>query len=175
MILGLDVSTSVTGASVINKDGKLIFCEAWRTDKKGLSFYDKLSIIRKRLRSIKQLFKIDAIVVEEPLMGFKSGFSSAQTITKLQRFNGAVCWICKEAFNKEASSIRASSARKQCGIKVARGQNAKQVVLEYLLQTEEDFDISYTKNGNPVKGTYDMADSIVIARAAFLQQKTKKT
>ena len=175
MILGLDVSTSVTGASVINKEGKLIFCEAWRTDKKGLSFYDKLYILKKRMKSINELFKINAIFIEEPLMGFKSGFSSAQTISKLQRFNGAVCWICKETFRREPVPIRASAARKQCGIKVPRGSNSKQVVLEHVLDSEEEFEISYTKNGNPVKGSYDMADSLVIARAAYLQKKIKNT
>ena len=53
MLLGLDVSTSITGATVINNDGELVFCEAWRTDKKGLSFFDKLSMIHERIVSIK--------------------------------------------------------------------------------------------------------------------------
>jgi len=31
MIIGLDVSTSITGATVIDEDGKLLHCEAWDT------------------------------------------------------------------------------------------------------------------------------------------------
>jgi len=173
MILGLDVSTSITGASVINDEGKLIFCEAWRTDRPNSSFYDKLYIIKKRLRSIKELFKIKAVFIEEPLMGFKSGFSSAQTISKLQRFNGAVSWICKETFNAGPSQLRASTARKACGIHIKRGEKSKEIVLKYLLDNEEDFSISYTKYGNPVKGSYDMADSVVIAKAGLKLWKKK--
>ena len=174
MILGLDVSTSVTGASLIDKDGNLLFCEAWRTDKKDLTFYNKLDIINRRLKALAKVFKIKTIYIEEPLMGFKSGFSSAQTLSKLQRFNGAVCWICKDVFKKEPIFIRASSARKECNIKVPRGAKTKEFILNYLLDNVKEFDITYTKHGNPVKGSYDMADSIVIATAGFKIWKKKK-
>ena len=175
MLLGLDVSTSITGATVVNNDGELVYCDAWRTDKKDLSFFDKLSKIKKRIESIKKLYKIKEIYIEEPLMGFKSGFSSAQTIAKLQRFNGAVCWMCKETFKRNPAQIRASSARKLCGIKVEKGKKAKDVVLNFLLDSEPTFEISYTKYGNPTKGSYDMADSIVIARAGFKLWKEKNS
>ena len=175
MLLGLDVSTSITGATVINSDGELVFCEAWRTDKKDLSFFDKLERIKKSIEGIKKLYKIKQVYIEEPLMGFKSGFSSAQTIAKLLRFNGAVSWICKETFRREPIHIRASSARKHCGIKVEKGKKAKDVVLNFLLDSEPSFEISYTKYGNPAKGSYDMADSIVIARAGFKLWKEKNS
>ena len=175
MLLGLDGSTSITGATVINNGGELVFCEAWRTDKKGLSFFDKLSMIQERIASIKKLYKIKQVYVEEPLMGFKSGFSSAQTIAVLQRFNGAVSWMCKETFKRDPVHIRASSARKLCGIKVERGKKAKDIVLNFLLDNEPTFEISYTKYGNPVKGSYDMADSIVVARAGFKLWKEKNS
>ena len=175
MLIGLDVSTSVTGASVIDKDGKIVFCEAWRTDKSKWSFYDKLTFIKKRLSSLKELYKITAVYIEEPLMGFKTGFSSAQTISLLQRYNGAIAWICKEMFFREPIYIRASTARKACGIAIKRGEKAKDVVLKYLLDNEEGFDISYTKYGNPVKGSYDIADSIVIAKAGLQQWKKKNS
>ena len=44
MILGLDISTSITGVSIVDRDNELIYCDAWRTDKKGLSHFDKLDI-----------------------------------------------------------------------------------------------------------------------------------
>ena len=61
--------------------------------------------------------------------------------------------------------IGATSARKQVGI-VPRGQKAKQVVLEHLLETEPAFKIEYTKHGNPKPESYDRADAIVIAKKA---------
>jgi hypothetical protein len=98
MILGLDVSTSITGASIVDKYGDLIYCQAWRTDKKGLSFYKKLDIIKEN-------------------------------------------------------------------VSVKRGQNSKEIVLKNILESHKNFKAEYTKKGNPVKGTYDRADSVVIAKA----------
>ena len=48
MILGLDVSTSITGATVIDNKGNVVLCEAWDT-RKYKSFFDKASYINGRL------------------------------------------------------------------------------------------------------------------------------
>jgi hypothetical protein len=167
MILGLDISTSITGASVVDRNNELIYCEAWRTDRKGLSHYTKLDIIRDKVCYIKSQYPIEQVYVEEPLNMFAAGRSSAQVISKIQRFNGVVCWILREVFDFEPKYINASTARKTCGIKVPRGQKAKEVVLEYVLENERSFKAVYTKKGNPVKGVYDKADSLVIAKAGY--------
>ena len=31
MILGLDISRSITGATILDEEGKIIFCESWDT------------------------------------------------------------------------------------------------------------------------------------------------
>ena len=165
MILGLDVSTSITGASIIDKYGDLIYCQAWRTDKKGLSFYQKLDIIKENVLFIRAQYPIEMVYVEEPLGMFASGRSSAQIISKIQRFNGATCWILSQAFNLEPKYINVFTARKKCGISVKRGQNSKEIVLKNILESHENFKAAYTKKGNPVKGTYDRADSVVVAKA----------
>ena len=107
---------------------------------------------------------------------FRSGFSSAKTLSTLASFNGIVSWICYQIFGKESEYVSASSARKLCGIKIPRGQKAKQVVLQFLLDNEPDFEVLYTKYGNPKPESYDKADSWVIARAGWIQecQKMKK-
>ena len=175
MILGLDVSTSITGASIIDENDELVYCESWKTHKKSLSFYDKLCLIQQNLIDLQLRYDITSVFIEEPLMGFKSGFSSAQTISKLQRFNGVVCWICYVSLDLKPELISAATARKTCGIKVPRGQKAKEVVLQFFLDNEPNFDIIYTVHGNPVKGSYDMADSAVIARAGNKLWKEKKS
>ena len=55
-----------------------------------------------------------------------------------------------------------------CGIKIPRGTKAKQVVLNFVIETEKDFVVEYTRHGNPKPNTYDRADSYVVAKAAFL-------
>jgi len=166
-ILGLDVSTSITGASIIGSDGELLFCEAWRTDKKGYTFYQKLDIIKHKLYSVIINHRVDKVYVEEPLIMFAAGKSSAQTISLIQRYNGAVCWMCREIYDIEPIYVRASTARKLYNIKVPRGQNTKEIILEHVLAKEPKFSIKQTRFGNPEKGSYDRADSIVVARAGY--------
>ena len=43
--------------------------------------------------------------------------------------------------------------------------NAKEKVLQFIIDKYPDIDIQYTKHGNPKPGTLDMCDSIVIALA----------
>lgn len=174
MILGLDISTSITGATIVDRHGVLIYCKAWKTDKKGLSFYRKLEIIKDHILFLKTQYPIEKIYVEEPLNMFRAGKSSAQIISLIQRFNGIVCWILKEAFDIEPHYINPTTARKQCGIKIQRGQKAKECALKHVIENEKDFKIVYTKHGNPVKGTYDRSDSWVIAQAGHYLWKKEK-
>jgi len=174
MILGLDISTSITGATVLDRHGDLIYCKAWRTDKKDLSFYQKLDIIKDKACFMTIQYPIEKIYIEEPLGMFAAGRSSAQVISKLQRFNGACCWILREIFDMDPNYIHVSTARKICGIKIRRGQKAKEIVLEHVLENEKKFKAVYTKNGNPIKGIYDKADSLVIAKAGYYLSKNER-
>lgn len=61
--------------------------------------------------------------------------------------------------------IAATSARKQAGVGIKRGDNAKEKVLQFILDKYPDIDILYTKHGNPKPGMLDMCDSIIIALA----------
>ena len=89
----------------------------------------------------------------------------------LAKFNGTVSWICYNIFEIQPEFIGASTARKLCGIKVPRGQKSKEVVLNYLLDNEDGFGILYTVYDNPKPGSYDRADSLVIAKAGLGEWK----
>ena len=167
MILGLDISTSITGATVIDDKGEIVLCEAWDT-RKYKNFFDKAAHIRSCLVDVKNEFPIKTIVVEQSLQMFRAGFSSAKTLTTLSKFNGAVSWMCYNIMGVEPEYVSASSARKQIGIKVPRGTKAKEVVLEHVKNNVPNFEYELTKAGNPKAGTYDRADSIVLAKYACL-------
>ena len=55
MILGLDISTSITGATVIDDNGNIVYCEAWDT-RKLKNFFDKGAYIKSRLADIRIKF-----------------------------------------------------------------------------------------------------------------------
>lgn len=175
MIIGLDISTSLTGFTVLNEDGSILHNEVIDLRSKKLeSMFDKALTVKNRLLEIKHLYNVKDIFIEQSLNAFRPGLSSAQVILTLGKFNGIVSWICYEIFQKEPEYIGASTARKSIGIKVEKGQNAKEIVLKYVLDTEPTFKVDYTPKGNPKPGTYDRADSLVIAKAGYNLCQNKK-
>lgn len=175
MILGLDVSTSITGVTVLNEGGEVLFNEAWDTRNKNHfpDLFRKAEYINLRLLNLQENFPIDSVYIEQSLQSFRSGFSSAQTLSTLSRFNGIVSWLCYDIFGQIPEMIPASTARKMCGIKIKRGENTKAKVLQFIVDTEPSFGVLYTKHGNPKPGCFDRADSLVIARAGYELCKQK--
>ena len=175
MIWGLDVSTSITGATVVDKDGKVVYTVAWDTRNKNHfpTLISKATWVEDRLIDIGKKYKIEEIYIEQSLQSFRSGFSSAKTLSTLSRYNGIISWICFQVFHREPDYLAATSARKSCGITVPKGTKAKEVVLKYLLDNEPSFEVEYTRHGNPKPDSYDRADSIVIAKAGYIEWKQR--
>ena len=168
-VLGLDVSTSITGATVLDRSGNLLYSEAWdtRNKKHFPTLFHKASIIKGRLEGLKCQFEIESVFIEQSLQSFRSGFSSAQTLSTLSKFNGIVSWFCYEVFEEEPEMIAASSARKRAGIKLDRTKDTKQQILDFYLDKNPSVVIEYTHKGNPKPQYKDIADSWVIAKAGL--------
>jgi len=168
-ILALDVSTRCIGVVILNEEEELLFSEAWRFENKKRfpSIYDKAEFVKEKLKEMSFCFyRFFRIYIEEPTKMFKTGFSSADTIAILQFFNGVVSWLCYDAFFIKPKYLMASSVRKKCGIKVPRGVNPKPLVLDYFIK-KTGFEYKLTPKGNPVSGTYDIADAYALAKAAL--------
>jgi hypothetical protein len=182
MILGLDVSTSITGVTVVDKCGHIIHNEAWDT-RKFKNIFQKANYVKEKILDLYDSHGLDHfgstndiiehIFIEQSLQSFRSGFSSAKTLSSLSRFNGIVSWLCFDTFEIEPEYVAATSARKLAGIKIPRGTKAKEVVLKHVEQ-QEWLKVEYTKHGNPKPQFYDRADSIIIAKAGhyLVQERT---
>ena len=140
--------------------------------RKYKNFFQKAEAVKKVLTDLSNSYKVEEIFIEQSLQSFRSGFSSAKTLSTLSRFNGVVSWMCYSLWNLEPQYLAATSARKSCGIKIPKGEKAKPVVLQYVLDNEPTFVVEYTKHGNPKPDSFDRADSWVIAKAGFLQKNT---
>ena len=176
MILGLDISTSITGATILDKTGEMLYNRSWdtRNKKKYSDLYKKADFIKTHLAYIKEHFSINQIYVEQSLQSFRSGFSSAHTLSTLSRFNGIISWISYELFDLEPQMLAAISARKLVGVVKKKGENAKEKSLEFVVDTVPEFMVEYTKFGNPRPGTYDRSDSYIIAKAGLIKCKNNK-
>ena len=171
MILGLDVSTSIIGVTILDGHGNLLMCESWdlRNKKYYPSLYVKGKKVQEKFNEMihQRQFRISQIYIEDSLQSFRPGFSSAKIITTLAKMGGIVGWLCEEVFSIPPEYLNSKTARKTCGIKVLRGQNAKEIALNHMLKKEPACTIEYTKKGNPKPGSYDQADSLVIAKAGY--------
>jgi len=171
MILGLDVSTAITGATVVDKGGKVVYTAAWdtRNKKHFPTLISKAAWVEERLIDVGKKYKIEEVYVEQPIQFLGSGKSTSKTISVLYGFNGMLSWICYQVLHCEPHYLAPASARKSCGIIVPRGSKAKEVVLKYVLDNNPLFEVEYTRHGNPKPGTYDRADSIIIAKAGYIE------
>lgn len=169
MILGLDVSTSITGATVMDATGSTIYNCSWDTRNKNKfpTLYAKAKFIKGMLSEVRSLYPVEHVFIEQSLQSFRSGFSSAKTLSTLSRFNGIVSWLCCDIYNLEPVMVAASSARKMVGVKIKRGENSKQKVFEFVVDNDPTFVIEYTKKGNLKPGVTDRSDSWVVARAGL--------
>ena len=169
MILGLDISTSITGYAVINPDGSLVELGSWdfRNKNNFSNLYKKAIESKAKLEEISSSYPIEHIFIEPALNMFMMGKSSSHTISTLIKFNGILSWLCYEEFKIQPEYIPATSARKKCGITIKRGQKAKEIVMKFLLDNEPSFIVECTKHGNPKPQYYDQADALVMARAGL--------
>ena len=171
MILGLDISTSITGYTVLDYEGNILACDHIDL-RKEKDFFKKIQIVKSRLEVINDEYDIEQVYVEQSLQSFRSGFSSAQTLSLLSKINGIVSWLCYNMFySGEPKYLAATSARKLCGIKVPKGQKAKAVSLQFVVDNVPGFEVEYTRHGNPKAGYADRSDSYVIARAGWVRER----
>jgi hypothetical protein len=180
MILGIDISTSICGFAVVSNGRLLYYNHVDLRKHKGI--IAKANVFKAKIDALFEAYQtagehanlgfadypIERIYIEQPFTFFNSGGSSAKTMATLQKFNGIASWIVYEMFDIEPQYVTAMQARKLCGIKIPKGQKAKKVVLDHLLETEAAFTIEYTRHGNPTAESYDRADAIVVAKAGCM-------
>lgn len=116
----------------------------------------------------------DYVFVEDAMMRFQPGRSSAATISALLRFNALVSYVVRETYDRNPEFISVNHARKECGIKTQRvskcGKSHKVQVFEHITANDLKSHSWPTKKNsvNTVDWAYDEVDSYVIAKAGLL-------
>ena len=174
LTLGLDVSTSVTGVALVCESNEIVFLD--HIDfKKCKTFWEKTDLVEKYFNDkiAKHHTDVAQVFVEEPLMGFRTGMSSAATITMLMRFNGIVSHLSRRIFKVDPVYVSAAHARKLCGMKLQQvkkvGISHKEQVFSYMSEHDlKDVVWPKKKTGVPIDASRDMTDAYVIARGGML-------
>ena len=177
-ILGLDVSTSIIGYAILDSDELSGIVEIGHIDfSKCNDFWEKVDFARKRLTEIISKHKPEKTYIEESLMGFSSGLSSAGTLFTLAKFNALVTFFVREEMNETPVYISAGSARKSCGIKLLQkkkcGLSHKEQTFNWMLAGPlSTFEFPKGRTGKFKSFAYDEVDGFVIALAATKINKT---
>lgn len=176
-ILGLDISSSCIGYSIMDEDGKLIELNCVKFADK-LSLFDKLREFKKNTKHIKEM-PIKYIAIEEPLKKFMGKFSSATTIALLNFFNGMISSHLFIEFGIEPVYFNVNNARATAfpGLKVEKdGKTIKHVVWERVMQLEPKIEWKYgPKSRKLLDENYDMSDSYVVSLAFLINLDKQKT
>lgn len=144
------------------------------------TLFEKADKAKEALDKLKTLYDIKRVAVEEALLGFRPGMSSAATISTLMRFNGIVSYLARGVFGVDPEYVAANHARKVCGIKLLRtsvaGKSQKQQVFEHMAANDLKFvQWPKKKSGKMVDWALDATDAYVVARAAYLNTKSAST
>ena len=91
MILGLDISTSITGYTVLDHGGNILACDHIDL-RKEKNFFKKVQIVRKCLEQIEGEYPIEQVYIEESLQSFNR--AAGKSLSILSKINGIVSWLC---------------------------------------------------------------------------------
>lgn len=178
LILGLDISTSVTAYTLVDTEGPqrdfVVKYEGIHLSKKK-SLYDKAATIKQHFEELNKEYTVDLVCAEESLQSFRRGLSSAKTLSTLTRFNGIVCYLAEDIFKTQVELVNVIHARSQLGLKIDRksSDSTKEQVLAWSMKHDLLEAIEWPKKtlkSGPRSGTvindpscYDIADAAVMS------------
>ena len=164
-ILGLDISTSVVGAAIVDPETLALKGLFYVNLTKEKGMINKISALKIELEKYTPM--IGHVAIEEPLVMFKEGFSRAQVLSLLSQFNGMCQFLTFLLYKSEPVMYNVNSARKLSygDLKFPKGCKRKELVQERSAKEYPDIDWPMKKTGRLKDECFDMADAIVIARA----------
>lgn len=131
--LGLDVSSSCVGWSILNLETNTFVDHGYIKLKTNKSFLERVPAVEEGFLEIyKKYPDIQQIAIEEPLQSFRPGFSSAATLILLARFNGIVSWLSYQIWGVEPYFVSSKNARTACKIKLIKGEDTKEQLMKWV-------------------------------------------
>jgi len=140
--IGLDISTSCTGVCLIDDKENLIALDAIKLTSTSLTnMWQKADRTIQEIQRIGSGYPVDRIFVEANAKMFSKGFSSADTLLTLAKFNGIVSYLAHKHFSAEVYDINVTSARKAVGFKNTKADKrpVKDKVFEYVTALHPQF------------------------------------
>jgi Holliday junction resolvasome RuvABC endonuclease subunit len=166
-ILGLDISTTTIGISIINKcvqTGKITLdvCKYYKPPKDG-SIFERLIEVKQFILNLLEAYDPHVVVIED-YARFMAGSSGAATIIPLAIFNTTIGLTVFENTGNEPILMNVNTIRKwlKTGEERLKKEDIPEAVAYHL---KIDFPYEMTKKGKIAVESYDKADSAAVALA----------
>lgn len=178
--LGLDISSSITGVVLMDKNGVMLFMgHVPLTSVKYKTIFDKADAVIDWIKdNVSDQFKVRRIFVEANAKGYSVGFSSADTLFTLAKMNALVSYLTHRWFGVPVIDVNVTSARSKIGYKNNKSikKPVKEKVREFVLLNHpylpfQTRTVTTGKNKGmivPVTGVEDEIDAWVLCRGAQL-------
>lgn len=175
MTIGLDISTTVIGIALFDKENKVCSLEYIKFKQKTTlferldDFIDYMEKLSDAIGLKEGENKLQHISIEEPLKKFKGKFSNADTIQKLTMMNAMISGYMYKTFGCEPRYYNVNTARKLVFPKLVIPQsspNKKYLIWEKVVEQEPQINWKYSKRTHKLmKENFDMTDAYVVGMA----------
>lgn len=157
-LVGLDISTSCTGISIIDsKTEELVLLDYIKVPTE-LSLFEKadfvISEVARRLES-SGVRMPDKVFVEENAKMFAGGLSSADVLMTLAKFNALISYLSYKKLTPNVSSVNVTKARGAIGFKNVKADKrpVKDKVFEFVQTLHPEFPWkTYVPKAGKMKG-----------------------
>jgi len=125
--IGLDISTAVVGICILeHKTGVLVKLQSLKLNTVGLdTMWKKANEFRSAIPQMIVGLTPKRIFVEANAKMFSKGFSSADTLFTLAKFNGICSYIAQDLMSVPIIDVSVVSARSKLGLKIDRTNKTK--------------------------------------------------
>ena len=160
IILGLDLSLSSCGWSMITNEEHIIACDKICTDSKKNTEFERIQIVVNEIKDLIEEHSIDIVVAEDQF--FSKNPKTGLTLSKLM---GAVIYVCME-LEVPFNLLSPTQARK---ILTGDGKMKKEQMANYI--RENYIDLGEFIDRNCIAKNSDKYDALVISLAWNKQHK----
>jgi Holliday junction resolvasome RuvABC endonuclease subunit len=175
-ILGLDISSSTIGWSILEYNDKQIILKEYghikppKSNKGSLTF--RASAAYDEVYEFLLNKKPDIVASEAYANKFPRGRSTARTIIVLSVFNELVSMACLKSLNYEPEKYAVMTIRSMLSKLAGYKITSKEDCFEFIKKYFSNYSLRNNKNGKIAKECYDEADAIAVALTYILKERS---
>lgn len=170
MVLGLDISTSKIGYSILPENlDEYVYKKIGFIEPEGDNIFEKTYYAVNKVKELVDKYNINWCFTENNLLSFAAGRSSANVIVMLVTINSIITYKLKKEWNIKTKRIHPSHARKVAigksrskKFKSAKRMACYWLINKYGRKLRDELPTLKTKMKFEGSGAFDIVDSMIV-------------